>query len=91
MTLDDSGGAFSALNNVRVNGPLGKGMDMAKSARLLFKDPDEFFPDYFPLPLRFADTCKSAKEPLSGIHADQTDSKDLPKSVFHKISFILTQ
>lgn len=50
----------AAFNHIRIDRPLNQEIHVAEFRGLLFKNPDEFLPDDFPLLLRFTNPFQTS-------------------------------
>ena len=71
VALDDGGLAEAALNDVGINRPLHKEIDLADLLRFGFKDTDEFLADDLALLLRLGHSLELFIETRLGVDADK--------------------
>ena len=72
-------GLGTALDDVRVDGPLSQEIDSLQLARLLFKYADKFAADHFTLLLRIGYSFQLPEEAVGGVHIDKICLQLIPE------------
>ena len=79
------------LDDVRIDGSLGKELDSVKFSRLLLEHPDELCSDDLPLRLRICDACKLVKEAVNGINIDKVGVHLVAEDLYDLLRLTLSQ
>ena len=78
-----------ALQDIRVNGPLGQEGDALQLPGLLVKHLDELAADDLPLPLGLVHPSQQVQEPVRGVHIDEVRIHLIPEHLDHLLALTL--